>query len=371
MTLSPPNAPFSAAPNGLAAHAPAMAPPRTPVPSAAPTQLLCTLGETLLGIEALCVCEVTPLPWIAPVAGTPNGVLGVANVRGALVPVVELGGALGLAASRAHLSDALVILERGGAMVAIRVSEVREVRDVGAAHLAPDARSLVRAWAPTAEGVAQLLDIDRLFERAQTVAAASPGSDEALASPLFRAVFGALDAQELETLHRRARALSQGSAAQHGAPDAVRLMAAFALGGEAFALDLSWVAEFAPLRLATPVPCSPPFVAGLMNLRGETLTLVDIAALLGVARAPGAGDLRPDALHPNAQVVVTQCDGVRVGLVVDEVLDIVGADDAQIAPTATGDAVLRGAVFFRDTMLGVLDWPRLLHEGLKVEAPKL
>jgi purine-binding chemotaxis protein CheW len=82
------------------------------------------------------------------------------------------------------------------------------------------------------------------------------------------------------------------------------------LGIEEYAVELRLLhGVYAAIGL-TPVPCTPPFVAGLLNLRGEILTVLDLAAALGLT----GSDQR--------EVLLAETQRVRVGLLVGEVLGV-------------------------------------------------
>lgn len=337
--------------------------------------LLCLLEGILLGIEALAVRELLPLPWITPVREAPPLVAGVVNVRGALIPVVDLSAALGLAPHRAQTNDVLVLLQRAGSPVGIVVSEVRDVCPLRNGAVArPDlaapalhgGTALVESLLPLGDEVAQLLRLDTILKWG----AASDLESFEVARPdaATLSFFASSSPEQLELFRSRARSLSQNfETTLDIEARQMRPLAAFAMDGEYFGLDLSVVREFSLLRTVTPVPWCPPHIIGLMNLRGETLTLVDISMALGLA---------PVAVkNATSRVVVVQCEGLRLGIVVDEVLDIVSINTGEMmqsAPSASkGDeaalGVVRGTLFFREKMLGVLDMPRLLQsEALAV-----
>ena len=69
------------------------------------------------------------------------------------------------------------------------------------------------------------------------------------------------------------------------APEGALLdVVAFPLGGEPFAVGALHVGEVLPLRGVTPLPGTPPFVAGILNLRGTLVSLVDLRVLLHMPR---------------------------------------------------------------------------------------
>jgi len=106
----------------------------------------------------------------------------------------------------------------------------------------------------------------------------------------------------------------------------------------------------------TVVPLTQPVIAGLMNLRGQIVTAIDLRHRLGLPpREPGE---RP------INVVVRTPDGA-VSLLVDEIGDVIEvSDDAfERAPETLDDdarALIRGAYKLKDRLLLVLDAARTL-----------
>ena len=106
-------------------------------------------------------------------------------------------------------------------------------------------------------------------------------------------------------------------------PDAPRLLV-FTVAGKVCAVELSSVREIIPCRKATRLPGAPPFVIGLINLRGSIITVLDLGVRLdgeashGQAAEthassfgePGAGDCRDRAAcHRAAHLAETGDNG--------------------------------------------------------------
>ena len=110
-----------------------------------------------------------------------------------------------------------------------------------------------------------------------------------------------------------------------------RELITFKVADQYFGVDIMAVRELRGWSPPTPLPQSPPFVAGVINLRGQILPIVDMAARLGLAPA------EPTARHV---IIVVVINGRQVGVLVDAVCDIIAlAPEAlQPAPDLTGDA---------------------------------
>ena len=103
-----------------------------------------------------------------------------------------------------------------------------------------------------------------------------------------------------------------------------RELIAFRIGQQEFCVDIMSVREIRGWTPATELPQSPSFVRGVINLRGQVLPIVDLAARLGFP-AP-----EPTVRHV---IMVAQIGTQVVGLLVDAVSDILTVTDEVIQQT--------------------------------------
>jgi len=127
---------------------------------------------------------------------------------------------------------------------------------------------------------------------------------------------------------------------------AARQLLLFGAGGRVYGCDVGAVREIIPFRRCTRLPGSPPYVCGLTNLRGTVVTVIDLAARLGVARAVEA---RAADARDGGSIIVAEHGTKVVGMAVDGVHDVqVMADDALEAAEggaeSVGDAAHGGVV---------------------------
>ena len=99
--------------------------------------VLFSLCGQLYGVDALCVRSIERLPELRAFPGSDRRVLGVANIRGSVMPVVDLAVAIRLDTALCSERQRLLIMESGGEDVAFAVEAVRDVVDVDAASAAP------------------------------------------------------------------------------------------------------------------------------------------------------------------------------------------------------------------------------------------
>jgi purine-binding chemotaxis protein CheW len=136
------------------------------------------------------------------------------------------------------------------------------------------------------------------------------------------------------------------------------------LGDQEFALNIRAIREIRGWISSTPLPHAPPYIKGMINLRGSVLAIIDLADRLGLPSVPPNG----------TSVVVVIEDGARViGLLVDAVSDIITAteDMRQVAPE-TGSAASRDFVeglLMRDKqIISVLSIPAIMPKDTSIEA---
>ena len=98
----------------------------------------------------------------------------------------------------------------------------------------------------------------------------------------------------------------------------------FRIGDQEFCVDIMSVREIRGWAPATPLPQTPPYMRGVINLRGAVLPILDLAVRLELP-----------ATEPSARsvIIVINADGRLVGLLVDAVSDILSVSRDVIQPT--------------------------------------
>lgn len=103
-----------------------------------------------------------------------------------------------------------------------------------------------------------------------------------------------------------------------------RELIAFRIGEQEFCVNIMSVREIRGWTPATAMPHAPPYVLGVINLRGAVLPIVDLSLRLGMKPA------EPNVRHV---IIVAQVGPKVVGLLVDAVSDILTVTDENIQPT--------------------------------------
>lgn len=110
----------------------------------------------------------------------------------------------------------------------------------------------------------------------------------------------------------KARALKLAAAGTDASEEAESCeVLEFMMSHERYAVELRYLLEVAPLRELTPIPCTPDFVLGVVPIRGQIYSLLDLKKFFGL---PQKG------LADQNRVVVVCHAGMEVGILADEVL---------------------------------------------------
>ncbi|TMA98602.1 MAG: purine-binding chemotaxis protein CheW [Deltaproteobacteria bacterium] len=129
----------------------------------------------------------------------------------------------------------------------------------------------------------------------------------------------------------------------------------FVLAYEKYGIESSYVREIHPLRELTPVPCTPPFVLGIVNVRGQIISVIDIKRFF---------DLPERGLTDLNKVIILRNNEMEFGILADVILGVLRVPLRNLQPTLptlTGirEEYLKGITPGR---LAILDAAKLLSD---------
>lgn len=353
--------------------------------------IICSLNNSFYGIAASVVKEIFYLPELTPVAEAPPDIVGVLNLRGEILPVMDLYIRLGQQPQDYQLTDSIVVLDWSGFQVGVIVNQVHEVQNIAANEITtnlsyrrgmlskngsqPGAGSsgkFINGVAQLDENLVMLINHQTLMEYSKLLNPDSNDGNEdsahsqAAAALLLERTYNGSDTrifcphatpEERATFRERAENLRRTTEDEDFA--GLIPLAVIGLNGEYFGLDLDTVREFTDISKITPIPCCPPHIVGNINLRGEIVTLVDVR---GVLNLPIAGT------NEASKVMVVRMEDLVAGVTVDEVFDVMYLNPTEMMPVpaavhSINDEYLRGTAPYREKMMGVLDLPKILTKG--------
>jgi purine-binding chemotaxis protein CheW len=146
-----------------------------------------------------------------------------------------------------------------------------------------------------------------------------------------------------------------------------RQLVIFNLADEYYGVGISAVESIIKMQAITAVPQAPRFVEGVTNLRGKVLPVIDLRTRLGLTQGKETKDSR---------IVTVDVQGVKVGMVVDGVSEVLRVPEEAIEPpspivTTVDSAFITGIAKTDGRLILLLDLGKLLSVQEQAQLPEL
>lgn len=316
--------------------------------------------DALFAVEAAVTGEIVHLPELTPIEEAPAHIAGVFNLRGRIIPVINLDIHFGHAPRSPKLTDKVLVLSHGEGVAGVIVDDALDIWEMSLP--APDsARGLrddrrhphfVEGEAEHDGKIVMILNHATLIKSAEPLEEIRP---EDMSATERHSLFESVAEADMAVFRERAVNLARQAEETQAV---TRAVAVARLGGELFGFDADSVREITRAREVSPIPCCPPHIIGAMNLRGGLITIVDIRGALGL---PVNGSVLKD-------VAVIEAEGVVAGVGVEEARDVlwIGPQDVSPPPSALYGGVesyVTGVVSMKDGVVTLVDVARILAGG--------
>ncbi len=286
------------------------------------------------GLDIDRVQEITTRTEITPVPGSPRFVLGVINLRGQIIPVLDSRQRFHLAHAAPTARTRIMVLDLAGEPTGFQVDAVAEVVKLDdfslkeTPPLVAGVRSEYLAGMVTAGSrLITLINLDKILDSSEFF------HRQLLSQETGRTVGFSTHGQEAEE-----------------ESDELPFVT-FSLGQESFGVALANVEEIVDLPAVTKIPDAPDYVMGVICIRDQVLPLLDFTRLL---RVEGSSDDAPDEM-----VILLSFENARLGMVVDGIQEIIRIRDEDILPaphtlSEPEKAHLDGVVIRSDRMVSLI-----------------
>ncbi|MDA8412819.1 MAG: chemotaxis protein CheW [Desulfobacteraceae bacterium] len=117
--------------------------------------------------------------------------------------------------------------------------------------------------------------------------------------------------EQQRILRARAAALARVPEESGAEGDRIEIVE-FSLASERYAIESAYIGAVHPLKELTPLPCTPSFVLGVINLRGQILSIIDLREFF---------DLPERGVSGLSKVIVLRSDSMEFGLLADAVIE--------------------------------------------------
>lgn len=150
----------------------------TELPSSGAELVTVAIGEQQFAIDIMSVREIRGWTASTPLPNAPSHFLGMINLRGSILPVVDLGARLGLGATAADRSSVVIVVQIGSRQVGLLVDAVCDILALSDGMLqsppdigAPEVNEFVAGVMTTEHGIVSLLCLDNILPAEEREAA--------------------------------------------------------------------------------------------------------------------------------------------------------------------------------------------------------
>ena len=153
--------------------------------------------------------------------------------------------------------------------------------------------------------------------------------------------------------------MASNAAQMKTSDDPVLQWVTFRLAGETYGVNVMQVQEVLRHSEIAPVPGAPPYVLGIINLRGNVVTVIDTRHRFG---------LEPGEVTESTRVVIIEADNHVIGILVDSVAEVVYLRQSEIetAPNVGNDEsakFIQGVCHKNDELLILIELDKLLIDS--------
>jgi purine-binding chemotaxis protein CheW len=141
----------------------------------------------------------------------------------------------------------------------------------------------------------------------------------------------------------------------------------FELGAEYFGIDISMVEGINKMLEITKIPQAPAYMEGITNLRGSVLPVIDLHKRFGMEEQERTNETR---------IVVANMDGVKIGMVVSAVSEVLTIEDKVIEPpppmvSNVNSEFIIGVAKIDKRLVILLDLKKVLSDEEKKQVTKV
>ena len=264
------------------------------------------------------IIEIVQLPALYVLEKVPEYIVGLMNLRGKIISVIDLRKFLGVPVTGYSTEHQVLILKSNNKTVGIIVDSINDVVQLNRDDMEPlpynSNEGFIRGLYKVTESVVAFIDLDIIINNIETV----HHDDADFQAPMnISANLFPTDPISQEKFNKRALNLQKEIKLDVSRNDYQEdRFVSFCLNNEIYCISLKFVREFCKLKLInlTTIPCVPEFIVGLINLRGEFITIIDIKSFLQIPKSK---------ITEKTKIIVAKSPNLQIGLLVDDVFDIV------------------------------------------------
>ena len=255
------------------------------------------LGNENYALDINYVEEIIELPKITAVPEMADKIEGIFYQRDHALPILKLARRFSMQVEDYTEDTAVLIVNEGGMSMGIIVDQITEVFHVLENDIVPPPPNISGRSAEQLEGI---IKVKREHETEVIMALSLPD------------LLTEDEQSYLEELQNELNEADEEFLESQTVSEVVSILK-FRVSDEVFAIRVMEINEITVMQKMVRVPKSPPFVNGVINLRGDVITIIEMAKLFGSI---------PKEITPLTRIVIVEVNQQKAGFQVDQILGI-------------------------------------------------
>lgn len=311
-----------------------------------------TIGENKYAIITNQVVEIMKLPHLDYPQRLPNNIVGLLNYNNFTINVLDIRFYLNIKVTPYSLSNQLLVVKTDEALFGLIISKVEDIISFD--------QSNIEHFPFSGEGKL----IEFLYKKEnETISVLDLYSLESVLKKGVTSVdfdIASLFPQDDESRYKFMQR-NQGLIEKSKSDLAMNIFSqdqfiSFSLNQNIYCINLEYIKEFLKNSVVTPIPCAPDYVAGLMTLRGDFLTVIDTKKIFNLPLGKTVADKN--------RIVVVETQDYKIGFLVDEIFSIIDIPEELINKSAHHQAnkYILSEVVLEDELYTILDMKTILSD---------
>lgn len=275
------------------------------------------LSEKIYAIPAEKIIEIVQLPALTMLEKVPEYIAGLLNLRGSIVSVIDLSMILGFQRKVYSAECQILILNANDKKIGIIIDSVKDVMQFDKKLFEPlpyaSKDHIVTSIYKDDSGLIAFLDFDKIVKNIETIEINELEVKESNYDP---AGLFPVDKVSMEKFAKRALKLQRELRDETNSLNYQEdYFISFSLNEEIYCINLKFVREITKLKHVrfAKVPCVPDFIMGIINLRGDFITIVDIKKFLNIPKTE---------ITEKTKIIVIRTENIQIGILVDDIFGI-------------------------------------------------
>jgi len=267
------------------------------------------VGVECYSIDINHVKEVIKLPEITAVPESPDYIEGVFTLRDRVIPVISIATRFGMKKPEFTDETSVIVVEVNELNLGLIVDSVEKVINFPKDDIAPPPPNISEYEAKNLDGLIKIkengkkrlfliLNLEKIFTQQE------------------QEMLSEMD-EEAETVSEEDEILEEKKEEKKIYSDIEQTIAIFNLEKELYGIWIENIIEIIEVPSITPVPRSPDFIEGVINLRGEVITIVDLRKRFGLE------DIGKTEM---TRIIIVSLGEKKLGMMVDSVSEVVKID---------------------------------------------